>query len=137
MSDLVKQVAEEGSVQEGRSESFYPRGIGADRVPSCFVCGMPFLGHEYVPNISGFVETHESGLRIVAMLSNRAWLDYRVFEPKRIQVKVGVCQRHKDCLDLLYDLTRTDNKLTDEMIKKASEGYTGGERKGGDVTEKV
>jgi len=91
----------------------------------CFVCGKLRFenGQEmaYMLNISGFVKTKESGERVVAMFSHGARLDYRDFEPTRIQVKIGACDEHRKCLIKLHELTvSSDGIITPSMITEAT-----------------
>jgi hypothetical protein len=73
-------------------EFFYPRGVGMDNSPGCFVCG----GDEGMyPNVAAFVQCKEAGERVVALFARGARLDYRDFEPDRVQVKIGACKAHE------------------------------------------
>jgi len=79
------------------------RGIGADRSPGCFVCGVQ---QPLYSNFAAFVRTKAIGEQIVGMFLYGAWLDYREFEPTWIQVKVGACDDHVPHLQLLSEETK-------------------------------
>lgn len=103
------------------SEYFRSRGIGLDAC-TCFVCGTnDRTGREsgYLHNIAAFVQCKEAGERVVAMFAQGAKLDYRVFEPDRVQVKIGACDKHLTNLQKLDELTK-DGVITAEMIKVAA-----------------
>lgn len=101
---------------EGGGEHFYSRGVGLDGTPGCFVCGGdPGLYH----NIAAFVKTNEAGERVVAMFQHGARLDYRSFEPDRVQVKIGACSEHEANLHQLNALTEKDETITPEMVQEA------------------
>lgn len=87
----------EGTPSHGREDTrpdvpggefFRPRGIGMDWTPGCFVCGGANGLHK---NIAAFVQCKAAGERVVAMFDQGARLDYRDFEPDRVQVKIGAC----------------------------------------------
>lgn len=84
-------------------EYFAPRGIGVDRTPGCFVCGG--ADDDLRDNIAAFVQCRAAGERIVAMFKRGARLDYRDYEPDRVQVKIGACAEHVPQLRRLYDET--------------------------------
>ena len=92
-------------------EYFRSRGIGSDRIATCFVCGCN-ISENYAANISAFVECKEAGERVVAMFAGRARLDFREREPDRVQVKVGACQKHQGNLDRLDGLVERKGVLT-------------------------
>lgn len=101
---------------DGGGEFFRPRGLGGDITPGCFVCG----GEERrYHNIAAFVQCREAGERVVAMFSQGARLDYRDFEPDRVQVKIGACNRHIANLEKLYGLTQSSRVITDKCISAA------------------
>lgn len=100
---------------DGGGEFFGSRGIGCDSTPGCFVCGG--VGGMY-SNISGFVRCKAAGERVVAMFSTGARLDYRTFEPDRVQVKIGACDGHLRSLEMLDRLVK-DGVITDQKIKEA------------------
>ncbi len=84
---------------------FKSRGTGLDHIEKCFVCGRETA---ITPNISGFVENKEDGAAIVKYFQQgSARLDYRDYEPSWIQVKIGACEDHKNCLEELTRLTRS------------------------------
>lgn len=96
-------------------EFFRSRGIGLDTAPGCFVCG----GEQSVyHNIAAFVKCKEAGERVVSLFMYGAWLDYRKFEPDRIQVKIGACDRHRPNLQKLDDLAG-DGIITAAYISQA------------------
>ncbi len=100
---------------ENGGEFFHSRGIGYDTTPGCFVCGgNKGLYH----NIAAFVQCKEAGERVVAMISRGTYLDYRDFEPDRVQVKVGACKIHLSNLQKLHDLTKKDGIITTDIIQK-------------------
>ncbi len=99
-------------------EFFHSRGIGRDSTPGCFICG----GEEGLRhNIAAFVQCKTAGERIVAMFKFGADLDYREYEPDRVQVKIGCCDDHLQQLQWLQELTRDkDGVITDNIIKEAA-----------------
>ena len=104
---------------EGGGEFFSSRGIGLDNTPGCFVCGG---GERMRNNIAAFVQCRAAGERVVAMFASGARLDYRAFEPDRVQVKIGACSTHLPNLQRLHDLIgRGDERgvITAEMIAEA------------------
>lgn len=95
-------------------EFFASRGIGKDWNLPCFVCGVLM---ELSDNIAAFVRTKEAGERVVEMFGGRARLDFREYEPDRIQVKVGACAAHASKLQALHTSTRAaDCTLNNEII---------------------
>lgn len=88
---------------EGGGEFFRSRGVGYDQTPGCFVCGG---GEKLRNNIAAFVQCKKSGERVVNMFGYGARLDYREYEPDRVQVKVGACDCHLPNLKKLDSLTR-------------------------------
>lgn len=69
-------------------------------------------------NIAAFVQCKEAGERVVAMFPQGAWLDYRDYEPDRVQVKIGACDKHLPNLQKLYELTR-EGVITNAHINEA------------------
>lgn len=105
---------------DGGGEFFRSRGIGLDDC-TCFVCGThdrDEQGHVMLNNIAAFVQCREAGERIVAMFLQGARLDYRDFEPDRVQVKIGACDSHLANLQKLDELTR-DGVITAVRINEA------------------
>ncbi len=104
------------------NEIFHSRGIGRDEC-KCFVCGISKCnkkGNYYLHNIAAFVQCKESGERIIKMFKKGARLDYRKFEPDRVQVKIGACDKHLSNLKFLEELTeKADNTISEKMIAKA------------------
>lgn len=103
-------------------EFFRSRGIGMDRV-DCFICGTQDrdgTGRSVLNNISAFVQCKNAGERVVAMFPQGARLDYREFEPDRVQVKIGACDKHLSNLGMLDVLTR-NGIITEAHIAKARE----------------
>lgn len=97
-------------------EFFGARGIGADSTPGCFVCG----GAEGLyTNVAGFVQGKAAGERVVAMFRTGARLDYREYEPDRVQVKVGACEQHVEQLRTLRQATLAEGRITPTMIDSA------------------
>jgi len=96
-------------------EFFRSRGIGLDITPGCFVCGGD---KRLLNNIAAFVQCKEAGVRVVNMFQQGARLDYRDFEPDRVQVKVGACNAHLPNLRRLDELTR-DGVITSVHISEA------------------
>ncbi len=85
--------------------AFSSRGIGLDGINKCFVCGCKNSG--VTPNISAFVHSKEDGEIVTSFFQeDSARLDYREHETDWIQVKVGACKKHEDCLEELQALTR-------------------------------
>ena len=87
-----------------------------DNTPGCFVCGGKEGLHD---NIAAFVQCKESGQRILNMFSCGARLDYREFEPDRVQVKIGACKKHLENLKKLDDSTKGSGIITEDGIKEA------------------
>jgi len=105
---------------DGGGEFFHSRGIGLDSC-NCFVCGTDIRDKKanmYLNNIAAFVQCKEAGERVVAMFKRGARLDYRDFEPDRVQVKIGACDKHLPNLQRLDELTK-DGILTQEMVEEA------------------
>ena len=105
---------------EGGGEFFNSRGIGLDNC-TCFICGTrdrDGKGHVALNNIAAFVQCKEAGERVVAMFLRGARLDYREYEPDRVQVKIGACDRHKPNLKDLDKLT-SDGIITQDRISLA------------------
>lgn len=86
---------------EGGGDYFRSRGVGMDHTPGCFVCGG---APGFYSNIAAFVQCRAAGERVVAMFTQGARLDYREFEPDRIQVKIGACEEHLPNLRVLDQL---------------------------------
>ena len=100
---------------DGEGESFHSRGVGLDTTPGCFVCG----GDKRLrKNIAAFIQCKEAGERIVAMFPQGARLDYRDFEPDRVQVKIGACDTHLPNLQKLHELTQ-NGVITSTHISEA------------------
>ena len=100
---------------DGGGEYFSSRGIEMDTTPGCFVCGGETNLHH---NIAAFVSTKAAGERVVGMFARGARVDYRPFEPDRIQVKIGACHGHfhnLECLDALVE----GGVITSEVIAQA------------------
>lgn len=105
---------------DSEGEFFRSRGVGLDNC-TCFVCGThdrDGKGHTMLNNIAAFVQGKEAGERVVAMFSQGAWLDYRDFEPDRVQVKIGACDSHLVNLQKLDELTQ-DGIITADRINEA------------------
>ncbi|MDO8584524.1 MAG: hypothetical protein Q7R85_00155 [bacterium] len=101
---------------DGEGEFFWVRGIGLDQTPGCFVCGGP---ENLYNNIAAFVQCKAAGERVVAMFKSGARLDYRSYEPDRIQAKIGGCDQHKGSLDQLLDAVEgAKGIITTQMIEK-------------------
>jgi hypothetical protein len=100
---------------EGGGDYFRPRGIGLDTTPGCFVCGGP---KDLYSNISAFVGCKAAGERVVAMFDQGARLDYREYEPDRVQVKIGACDKHKTQLEQLGEKTSSTGILTEEILQE-------------------
>lgn len=100
-------------------EFFRPRGLGTDWTPGCFVCG----GAEGLyGNVAAFVQCREAGERVVAMFGAGVRLDYRQYEPDRVQVKVGACAAHEGALRTLLRATSAEGRLTAGMVRDAAGG---------------
>lgn len=100
---------------DSEGDLFRSRGIGLDWTPGCFICGGK---KRLLNNIAAFVQNKEAGKRVVGMFSQGAWLDYRDFEPDRVQVKIGACNTHLPNLEKLHELTR-DGFITSVRISAA------------------
>ena len=96
-------------------ENFRPRGIGIAGSPGCFVCGGEL---ELMTNMAAFVDSKESGERIVKMFKTGAYLDYRDYEPNWIQVKVGACEKHTPNLKALQFFTQ-NGIITQDMVNES------------------
>lgn len=107
---------------ESGNELFRSRGIGLD-LCKCLVCGTDKRNkkaNSYIHNIAAFVQCKEAGERVVSMFKQGARLDYRLFEPDRVQVKIGACDKHLPNLKHLEELTKKENDtISKEMINKA------------------
>jgi hypothetical protein len=102
---------------DGGGEFFHSRGIGSEWNLCCFVCGHK---ESLLSNISAFTQCKASGERIVGMFQDRAYLDYREYEPDYVQVKIGACKQHEKNLEKLHDIVE-DGVITDSKIAEARE----------------
>lgn len=101
---------------EAGGEFFTSRGIGKEFNLECFVCGaQPGL----MANIAAFVRCKAAGERVVELFKKGARLDYRDFEPDRVQVKVGACSKHEPCLETLHSLVVQDNVVSKRLIRES------------------
>jgi hypothetical protein len=103
---------------EGGGEFFRSRGIGLD-LCTCFICDTNDRtgnGHPYLNNIAAFVQCKAAGERVVDMFERGARLDFRKYEPDRVQVKIGACDKHLENLKELHRLTIEEGVITKEMI---------------------
>ena len=98
---------------------FDSRGQGSDWV-DCMICGKSGLNH----NIAAFVHSKEEGQQIVQWFSkyHKQYLDYRPSEPRRIQVKIGLCDEHKDFFDLIGEFVQY-SYVNKQSIDQAFETY--------------
>lgn len=108
---------------EGGGEFFWSRGIGLENC-DCFVCGTrdrygDGTGHFMLNNIAAFVQCKAAGERVVAMFSQGAYVDYRDYEPDRVQVKIGACDQHLKNLQLLEGLCIQESIIKPEMVSEA------------------
>ena len=121
-------------------EFFSSRGVGTDSTPGCWICKTATEKRSMHNNISAFVQHKDAGDRIVRMLGYGAYVDYRTYEPDRVQVKVGTCLAHVPHLNLLHDLTSTKTEthdagiITNEIIAQAVAGATA-EKETNDVVD--
>jgi len=114
---------------DGGGEFFYSRGIGMEWELSCFCCGARDYRHRsrdtskpgngLLNNIAAFVECKAAGERVVAMFQKGARLDYRDYEPDRVQVKIGACNTHLPNLQKLFELVKDDSIITNARISEA------------------
>ena len=106
--------------QYEETEGFSPRGIGANSL-ECFICHEG--GDETIqPDMAAFVESKETGERIVEMFARTgvlAHLDFRDYEPNWVQVKVGSCDTHLPKLQALQDATKTARMISQRIIEQA------------------
>ena len=86
----------------------------------CFIPGCMNYAIEMRSNIAAFVESEQDGEKAVLMLDERAVLDYRAYEPHRIQVKVGACNDHLHKLEYLHRTTKKDGHIT---LKRVHDAY--------------
>lgn len=98
-------------------EYLFVRGIGSDTTPGCFICGGP---NNLYNNIAAFVTTKAAGERVVTMFKQGARMDYREYEPDRVQVKIGACDTHIANLRWLAHLARGQNVITSSLIEGAT-----------------
>ena len=106
--EVIRHEIKVADNERGQSFMFAPRGIGVDICPGCFVCGTAKRNPEandYLNNIAAFVASNAEGETIVSWFERGARLDYRDFEPHRIQLKVGACDAHLPQLQALYETT--------------------------------
>lgn len=106
---------------EGGGEFFYSRGIGMDST-SCFMC--PGSRTTMRENIAAFVQCKAAGERVAEMFKNIAHgdvrLDYREYEPDRVQVKLGACADHLACLKELDRLVQESGGIiTTNILRQA------------------
>ncbi len=97
-------------------EYFNSRGIGSN-VGICFVCETDDR-QQMLNNIAAFVRCKDAGERVVAMFKRGAHLDYREFEPDRVQVKICACDLHLPNLERLNDFVK-DGVILQEHITEA------------------
>lgn len=106
----------------GGGEYFRSRGVGLDFGVSCFVCGAQRRAEDVndaMNNIAAFVRCKAAGERVVALFrGGSARLDYRDFEPDRVQVKVGACDAHVGNLGRLHALS-ADGIITADRVGQA------------------
>jgi len=106
----------------GPSLHFAPRGIGTDRVPSCFVCGEVPKECSF-HNIAAFVSSEAEGKEIVQWFGlpdqDCARLDLRPSEPNWIQVKAGACETHRPNLHRLLAATARYGRIRQKDIADA------------------
>lgn len=100
---------------------FVPRGIGQNWIP-CFVCGRENSrkkDNQSVNNdLAGYVQSKESGEKILKMFAKKVKLDYREHDPNYVQVKIGACNDHLRNLKLLRDLIiEHGNVISQSLIK--------------------
>lgn len=98
--------------------NYSPRGLGLNWLP-CFICGADGQPNEHgstaQSDMAAFVRGKEGGEEVVALFESlglNAKLDFRDYEPNRVQVKVGACATHLPNLMLLEHLTYPNKKLT-------------------------
>ena len=103
----------EWELRATKSFAFRSRGIGSESVP-CFCCGAGGLNS----NISAFISSEEDGEKINKFFKFPQKLDYRDYEPNRIQFKVGGCQRHLLNLQKLNHLCNWGG-INQEIVNKS------------------
>ncbi len=119
--EIVAHETKVTDCERGRSLRFNSRGIGSDTVPGCFVCGETTNGSRCFHNIAAFVASEAEGREIVQWFGlpdqDCARLDSR---PNRIQVKVGVCDKHLPALQWLHKrVTENHGRLRELDVKEA------------------
>jgi hypothetical protein len=101
-------------------ENYSPRGIGSNRLP-CYICNQG--GKDKIQfDMSAFVSDKSAGEQVVAMyeeLGLHAKLDFRPYEPKWVQVKVGACGKHLPNLEKLTKLCSEDKKINPAKIAQS------------------
>ncbi len=103
-------------------EKFFSRGIGKEWELPCFVTGAPPESEwDMKQTLSAFVESRESGERIVRMFNGLARVDYRPRDPDWVEVKVAALPEHIEALKTLHRLTRVGKTITPEIIAQAKQ----------------
>lgn len=124
----IPKHGEKDEKPEGGGEFFSARGLGMDNSPGCFVCGGeesddPRFKYRMVmlSNVAGFVRCKAAGERLVEMFGGKGcWMDYRDFEPDRVQVKIGACEKHKANLEKFARMAEVGERVvTKEIIEEA------------------
>ena len=80
-----------------------PRGLGRG-CGGCIGVTCNTDRQSLVHNCAFFVPSRETGEVIVSFFAAGAYLDYRYWEPKWIQVKLSACELHKPILQRLIEL---------------------------------
>jgi len=104
--------------------SAYPRGIGSNWL-ACFMCGWNNTSGECLPDMSMYVDNKISGATIVSWfekLELKAELDFRIYEPNYVQVKIGACVKHLVFLKLLQArIHQAGDLISPDIIKEVVE----------------
>lgn len=123
MENQMRQEICAVDARDGEHLKFASRGIGLDELDCCFVCGEkerePGSGNMF-HNIAAFVASRDDGDKLTAWFwPGSARVDYREYEPHRIQLKIGACTRHLPHLRYLHERTAAHNVLRQKDVVDA------------------
>lgn len=109
---------------------FKPRGVGNNWLP-CFICGhkpqekcqadmSSFIDSSLIVRLTVGEKTiisHPITRLFFEMDLLVGKLDYREYEPNRVQLKLGACGEHEPNLHLLEALCYSDGKINEERLR--------------------
>ena len=109
---------------------FSPRGVGNNWY-ACFICGhkpqqkcqydmAAFIDSSLITKVTiGDTTIVDHPLRTLFWENDLliGEIDYREYEPNRVQLKIGACGEHKPNLELLAALCYGDGRLTEARLR--------------------